>query len=52
MTGLKGFNQDDVDAAMKYEHYVAASRAGANGEPAHVISVKFTDRIDDYVEFV
>ena len=39
MTGLKGLNQDDVAVAMKYEHDVAVARAGADGEPAHVISV-------------
>ena len=52
MTGLKGFNQDDVAVAMKWEHDVAVARAVADGEPAHVISVKFTDRLDNYVEFV
>ena len=52
MTGLKGFNQDDVDFAMKCEHDVAVARAGADGELAHFICVKFTDRLDDYIEFV
>ena len=52
MAGLKGFNQDDVDVAMKCDHDVAVARAGADGEPAHVISVKFTDRLDNYVDFV
>ena len=39
MTGLKGFNQDGVDVAMKCEHDVAVARAGADEEPAHFISV-------------
>ena len=52
MTILKIFNQDGVDLAMECEHDVAVARAGADGEPAHVISIKFTDRIDDYVDFV
>ena len=30
MTGLKGFNQDDVDVAMECEHDVARVRAGAD----------------------
>ena len=49
MTGLKGFNQDDVSVAMEYENSVAVARALVDGEPAHVISVEFTDRLDDYV---
>ena len=28
------------------------ARAGANGKPAHVISIYFTDRLDDNEEFV
>ena len=52
MTGLKGFNQDDVAVAMECKHDVAVAGAGADGEPAHVISIKFTDRLDDYVDFV
>ena len=52
MTGLKGFNKDDVDVTMKGEHDVVVARLGSNGEPAHVISVKFTDRLNDYIEFV
>ena len=52
MTGLKGFNQDDVAVAMECEHDVSVSRAGVDGEPSHVISVSFTDRLDDYVDFV
>ena len=52
MTVLKRFNRDDVAVAMKCEHDVAVDRAGTYGEPAHVIRVKFTDRHDDYVEFV
>ena len=51
MTGLKGFNQDDVAVAMKYKHDVEVARAGTYDEPAHAISVQFTDRFDDYVEF-
>ena len=39
MTVLKGFNQDDVAVAMKFEHDVAATRAGADGEPAYVTSI-------------
>ena len=49
MTGLKGFNQDDVAVAMECEHDVAVVRAGSDGEPAHVISINFTDRLDDHV---
>ena len=52
MPGLKGFNQDGVAVAMECEHDVAVARAGADGEPAHVVSIKFTDRLEDYVEFV
>ena len=52
MKVLKGFNQDDVAVAMECEHDVAVARAGADWEPSHVISIKFTDRLDDYVEFV
>ena len=51
MTGLKGFNQDDVAVAMECENDVAVARAGADREPAHFISIKFTDRIDDHIEF-
>ena len=39
MTGLKGFNQDGVTVAMEYERAVAVARAGADGKPAHVISI-------------
>ena len=39
MTGLKGFNQDGVNAAMECDHDVAVTRAGADGKPAHVISI-------------
>ena len=52
MTGLKGFNKDDVTAAMECKHDVAVARAGADGEPAHVSSIKFTDWLDNHVEFV
>ena len=52
MTGLKGFNQDDVSFEMKCEPDVAVVIAGADGEPAHGISVKFTNRLEDYVKFV
>ena len=52
MTGFKGFNWDDVAIAMKCEHDEAVARARADGELAHIISVKFTDRLDNYVEFI
>ena len=52
MTGLKGFNQDDVVIAMECDRGVAVARAGVDGVPAHVIIIKFTDRLDDHVEFV
>ena len=52
MTVLKGLYQDDVAVAMKYEHEVAVAREVADDEPSHVISVKCTDSLDDYVEFV
>ena len=39
MTILKGFNQDGITAAMECEHDVAVVRAGADGKPAHVISI-------------
>ena len=52
MTELKGFNQDNVAVAMECENDVAVARAGADGEPAHVISIKFNDRLYNYVEFV
>ena len=49
MTGLKGFNKDDILVAIECEHDVAMNRAGADEKPAHVISIKFTDRLDNYV---
>ena len=52
MTALKGFNQDGVTVAMECEHDVAAARAGADGKPAHVISIYFNDRICEKKEFV
>ena len=52
MPGLKGFNKDDVAVAMECKYDVAVARAGADGEPAHIVSINFTDRIDNYVEFV
>ena len=52
MTGFKAFNQYDVAVAMEFEHDLVVDRVGAYGEPAHVISIKFTDRIDDHVDFV
>ena len=52
MTGLKGFNQYDIAVEMEYEYDVAVVGSGADGETFHVISIKFTDRLDDYVEFV
>ena len=52
MTGLKGFNQIDVAVTMECKHYVAVARAGVDGEPAHVVSIKFTDRLDNYIYFV
>ena len=51
MSGLKGFNQDDVAVAMECEHDVAVARVGADGPPSHVVIINFTDRLDDYVEF-
>ena len=39
MTILKGFNKDCVTVAMECEHDVAVARAGADGKPAHVISI-------------
>ena len=50
--GLKGFNQDDIAVAIEYEHDVAVARAGAEGEPSHVVIIKFTGGLDDYVELV
>ena len=52
ITGLKGFNQDDVTVAMKCKHDVAVTRQGTDGKPAHVISILFTDRLNDYIEFI
>ena len=51
MTGLKGFNQDGIAVVMEFEHDLAVARAGADGKPAHFISIKFTDSLDDHVEF-
>ena len=39
MTGLKSFNQDCVAVAMMCEHDVAVFRSGADGKPAHVVSI-------------
>ena len=52
MPGLKGFNQDDVAVAMECEHDVAVARAGVDGELARVVSIKFTARLNNYVESV
>ena len=52
MTGLKSFNQDGVTVAMECEHDVVEARSGADGKPAHIIIIKFTDRLDDNEEFV
>ena len=52
MTGLKGFNQDGVTVAMECKHYLAVARAGADGKPAHVIGIEFTDRLNNNEEFV
>ena len=49
MTGLKWFNHDDVAFAMECEHDVAVAILGSDGEPAHVISIKFTAKLDDHV---
>ena len=38
--GLKGFNQDDFAAAMECKHDVVVSRAGADREPANVVTFK------------
>ena len=39
MTGLKGFNNDGVTVAIECNHDVVVARAGADGKPAHVISI-------------
>ena len=52
MKGLKGFNQDGVTVTMECKHYLAVARAGADGKPAHVIGIEFTDRLDNNEEFV
>ena len=39
MTVFKGFNKDGVTIAMECEHDVTVARAGANGKPAHGISI-------------
>ena len=52
MAGLKGFTHDDVAVVMECEHGVVVARAGSDGELAHVISIKFTDRLDDHVELI
>ena len=52
MAGLKEFNQDGVSAKMEYKQDVAVARAGADGKPAHVIGIEFTDRLDNNEEFV
>ena len=52
MRVLKGFNQDGVTVAMECEHDVEMARAGGDGKPAYVISIYFTDRLDDNEEFV
>ena len=52
MTALKGFNQDGVAVAMGYKHDVAVAQAGADGKPAHVIGIEFTDRLNDNEEFI
>ena len=52
MTGVKGFNKDDVSVAMECKHDVAVARVGADGKPAHLISISFTDGLDNHVDFV
>ena len=52
MMVLKGFNQDGVAVAMEYEYNVAVAQAGADGKPAHVIGIQFTDRLDNNEEFI
>ena len=52
ITGLKGFNQDGVAVAMECDHDVAVARAGSDGKTAHAISIKFTDRLNDHIEFI
>ena len=52
MTGLKGFNKDGVTVAMECKYDVAVAQAGADGKLSHVISIEFTDRLDDNEEFV
>ena len=50
--GFEWFYQDDIGVHMVLENEEVFAAAGANREPAHVISIKFTDGIGRYVELL
>ena len=52
MVGFEWLHQDDIGVHIVGEHDEVVAAAGANQEPAHVISVKFTDGIGRYVELL
>ena len=49
--GLEGFDKNDVGVDVVGEHYVVITAAGADGEAAHVVGVKFADVVDSDEEF-
>ena len=52
VVGFKWLHQDDIGVHMVGEHEEVVAAAGANREPDHGISVKFTDGLGFYVELL
>ena len=52
LAGFEWLHQDNIFVHMVVEHEEVLSAARANQEPAHLISVKFTDGLGCYVELL
>ena len=52
VAGFEWIHQDDVGVHMVGEHEEVVAASGANREPAHVISVKFSDGFSCDVELL
>ena len=52
VAGFEWIHQDDVGVHMVVEHEEVVAASGANREPAHVISVKFSDGFSRDVELL
>ena len=52
LAGFEWLHQDNIFVHMVVEHEEVLSAARANQEPAHVISVQFTDGIGRYIELL